>query len=104
MNLRTRYTSMGYKVLTKIFSGILVVSLIALFGCSKPITQEEAEEIAKDYVISEFGPTSVGESLSAYEAMRVENDWHIKVLVGDDKGLAIIGRKGKVIKFESYIQ
>lgn len=89
------------KKLYLILGSLLLVSILILVGCSKPITQQEAQQIAKDYVLTEFGAPEDGD-LTISQSILKDDGWHVQLIVGDDKGTVIINKRGDVIKFEAY--
>jgi len=79
---------------------ILSIVLITTTGCAKEITEIEANNLAKEYIISEFGNPDVPIVIS--KTFLENNEWHVQVSIDDDKGTVILDKKGNVKNFESY--
>lgn len=72
---------------------LLVFSLMIIVGCTKDITQSEAENIARQHILAE---SYSKEPLIINNAFIKNEEWHVQLTVGDDKGTVIINKKGKV--------
>ncbi|MEK6984406.1 MAG: hypothetical protein AABX33_07570 [Nanoarchaeota archaeon] len=74
--------------------------LLVLPGCAKDITNEEAEKIAKEYIISKIGQPTPEEPLIIANTFLQDDEWHVQLSIGDDRGTVILNKKGKVVKIE----
>ena len=78
----------------------LLLILIIFTGCAKDITNEEAEKIAKEYVISKIGQPTPEEPLIIANIFLQDKEWHVQLTIGDDRGTVILNKKGKVVRIE----
>jgi len=78
----------------------IVLAMITLIGCTPDITEEEAKTIAADYIISEIGTPS--EPMTISKTFLEDNEWHVQFIVGDDKGTAVLDKKGNFQRLDSY--
>ena len=77
----------------------ILIFVIFIAGCARDVTKEEAENIAKEYIISK-NLTDARSPLQISNTFLQNDEWHIQLIVGDDKGTIILSKKGKVLKAE----
>ncbi|MBI2652464.1 hypothetical protein HYX00_03270 [Candidatus Woesearchaeota archaeon] len=78
----------------------LLLILILFTGCAKDITNEEAEKIANEYIISKIGQPTPEEPLIIANTFLQDKEWHVQLTIGDDRGTVILNKKGKVVRIE----
>lgn len=78
---------------------IFFIFIIFIVGCAREVTKEEAENIAEEYVISK-NLTGKGNPLQISNTFLQNNEWHVQLIVGDDKGTIVLSKKGKILRTE----
>ena len=85
----------------KIYLFLIILFTLFLIGCTQPLTQPEAEQKARDYILSQWAQTGSPEiPFTIQNRVFENNEWRVTVAAEDDTGVFVLDKKGNFKRIE----